>query len=333
MTVSVSTLTTAIRPYECIEPAWTGLARRLSRPFPFDQPAWHATWWSRFGGDRVPLYLTVEDGDSLVAVAPLMRDGETLALAGDPRICDYTSLPIAVDRSPAVIDAVFTGLDALDWRTFHLWGLPEDSPGLAAAIAWGQERGYRVEQALEAVCPRIALPTTWEEYLAALTKKDRHELKRKLRRLTEAGDALAVRALSEPAEIEPALDTFFHWHRLSRLDKAEFMTPAMEAFFREMVLRLAHDGLTRLYLVDLDGRPVAALLAFHSGDEVLLYNSGYDPALAHASAGVVSKALTVRAAIEAGMRTFDFMRGDEPYKYDLGARDRAVRQLWINRDE
>jgi CelD/BcsL family acetyltransferase involved in cellulose biosynthesis len=325
-------LTAAPRPLVEIVGAWAALAARLPRPLPFDRPAWHETWWSRFGGARTPLYLAIEADGDLAAVLPLLRDGDTLALAGDPEICDYTRFPAAVEPSPALLDAALTAVDALDWRTVHLWGLPEDSPALAPIAAWGAARGYRVEEDFEAVCPRLPLPADWDGYLASLTKKDRHELKRKLRRLEEAGTGLAFRALSDPEAVAGVLDAFFHLHRVSRHDKAEFMSPAMEGFFREMAVRLAAEDAVRLFLVELNGGPVAALLAFLSGDELLLYNSGYDPAYAHASVGLISKALTLRWAIESGLRTFDFLRGAEPYKYDLGGRDRAVRQLWIHRD-
>src|SRR5262249_29246323 len=139
------------------------------------------------------------------------------------------------------------------------------------------------------------------------------------------------RTLSTRAEIEAALPDFFHLHRVSRHDKREFMTDAMEGFFRQVAGELAAEGLLRLFLIEIDGAPAAALIAFASGDELLLYNSGYDPAFAHASVGLISKALTLQAAIEAGLATYDFLRGAEPYKYDLGATDRIVRQLWITR--
>jgi CelD/BcsL family acetyltransferase involved in cellulose biosynthesis len=76
---------------------------------------------------------------------------------------------------------------------------------------------------------------------------------------------------------------------------------------------------------------VAALLAFLSGDELLLYNSGYDPEYAHASVGLVSKAMAMQRGVAEGLSVFDFLRGAEPYKYDLGGQDRIVRQIWVRR--
>ena len=333
MTADCRTLTVAPESLAQLEPEWTALLRRLPRPLPFHAPAWHRAWWAHFGDGRTPLYLAVRDGEELVGVVPLMRDGETLALAGDPEICDYTDLPVTAENPAAILPPVLEALESLPWRTFHAWGLPEESAALGLVRAWGEARGYEVEMDFEAVCPRVPLAADWESYLAGLNKKDRHELRRKMRRFQEAGAEVRLRVLCSPAEVEDALPVFFHLHRVSRHDKAEFMTPQMEAFFRDAAVGLAEQGLSRLYLIEVNGGAAAALVAFESGDELLLYNSGYDPAFAHASVGIVSKAMALQAAIGESLTTFDFLRGAEPYKYDLGATDRIVRQIWVRRND
>lgn len=331
MTCTTATLTVAPEPLAALAQPWAELARALPAPLPFDSPAWHTAWWSAFGDGRTPVYLALRGDGALAGVVPLMLDGDRLALAGDAEICDYTALPAAAPHPPPLAE-VFAAIDPLPWRTFHIWGLPEGSPALPAALAWATERGYRAEIDFEAVCPRVPLPDSWDAYLAGLSKKDRHELKRKLRRFEESGASVALRVLCTPDEVAAALPAFFHLHRISRHDKAEFMTAQMEAFFQQMTVTLAAERLTRLYLVEVDGAPAAALIAFVSGDELLLYNSGYDPAFAPFSLGIVSKAIALRAAVADGFRGFDFLRGAEPYKYDMGAQDRIVRQIWITRD-
>jgi CelD/BcsL family acetyltransferase involved in cellulose biosynthesis len=62
-----------------------------------------------------------------------------------------------------------------------------------------------------------------------------------------------------------------------------------------------------------------------------MYNSGYDPQFASFSVGIASKALVLRDAIESGHTVVDFLRGSEPYKYDLGAQDRTVYKLTLRR--
>jgi CelD/BcsL family acetyltransferase involved in cellulose biosynthesis len=333
LTSDCTTLTVAAEPFEQIEHDWAALAQRLARPLPFHFPDWHRAWWSHYGDGREPIFLAVRDETALAGVVPLMRAGETLSIAGDPQICDYTDLPITVADPAGLLTPVLDAVDLLPWQTFHLWGLPEESAALDAARGWSDARGYEAETDFEAVCPRVTLAPDWETYLSGLSKKDRHELKRKMRRFAEAGADVRLRVLSEPAAMDSALDVFFHLHRISRHDKAQFMTEQMEAFFRQMAVALAGRGIARLYLVEVDARPAAALLGFKSGDELLLYNSGYDPAYASASVGLVSKAMALQSAIDDGLVTLDFLRGAEPYKYDLGGQDRIVRQIWVRRRE
>jgi CelD/BcsL family acetyltransferase involved in cellulose biosynthesis len=312
---------------------WCRLLDASGRPYPFLHPAWHTVWSQTFpaptGDDR--FLLTVRDGSRLRLVAPLERRGTRLTLAGDHEICDYMDIVADPDADAAAWHRLLDALAAIPWQELVLWGLPEDSltrqilPRLAAA------RGWSVEDALEAVCPRVALPASWEEYLASLSKKDRHELRRKLRRFQAAGATLRVETLTQPDAVRAGLDDFIRLHTASRQDKREFMTPQMETFFRAMAVALAGYGLVRLAFVELDGVRVAGLLAFDAGEELLLYNSGYDPALAHASVGIASKALLLREAIAEGRRWFDFLRGAEPYKYDLGGRDYEVHTLTVRR--
>lgn len=315
-----------------LESEWRALARSIARPVPFDHPDWHAAWWSRFGNGHQPVTLAIRCRDELAGVVPLMREGTTLRIAGDAEICDYAAPVITAAYDPSLLSAGLDAAAALEWQTLHLWGMPEDSPAIADAVAWANSRGYAVEVDYENVCPRVPLSGDWDAYLGSLTKKDRHELRRKLRRF-EAGGAAEVRCYRTPEAINQALDTFFHLLRISRRDKSEFLTPAMEGFFREMATALAADDWVRLYEIRLNAAPVAALLGFVTGDEFLLYNSGYDPAMSHLSVGLISKALAIQATIADGRQVFDFLRGAEPYKRDLGGVDRIVRQMWIRRDD
>ncbi len=312
---------------------WRRLLGDCVPAYPFQHPAWHDVWWRCFGGERRPRLFAVRVNDRLVAIAPLMHDGDRLLFAGDPNICDYMDLIVAPDAPAATYDALLTEVARAPWRELVLWGIPATSPTLRELPALARERGWSAEEEFEAVCPRVALPVSWDLYLASLSKKDRHELRRKMRRFAESGAGMTLVTLTAPDDVRAGLDEFIRLHSISRHDKRDFMTPTMEGFFRAMAGSLAEHDLVRLFFVQLDGRSVAGLLAFDTGDDLLLYNSGYDPAFSHASVGLVSKALALQAAVENGKRTYDFLRGAEPYKYDLGATDREVHTLTLIRAE
>ncbi len=316
---------------DSLEPEWRALLPRASMNKVFASPTWLRTWWSVFGEGRELILLSVRRDGELMGVAPLMRDGERLCFAGDTEVCDYMDLVAVAGEEAACLSAVLRSLGEEPWREIALWAVPEGSPTLEALKAAAPEFGLRVDIETEDVCPQLDLPATWEEYLAGLNKKDRHELRRKLRKLSQGGE-VDLETIDEPAALEAALDDFLRLYRQSRTEKVAFMTGEMERFFRSMVCALAAEGGIEIIFLTLGGVRVAAVLCFCAGEESLLYNSGYDQAYAYLSVGLLSKALALRRAIEEGKKRFDFLRGRESYKYDLGAVDVPVYRCTIRRN-
>lgn len=314
-----------------LEPEWWELLPFCSLNKVFVTPTWLRTWWAEFGDGRELMLLSVRDGDRLVAVAPLMREGESLRFAGDTNVCDYMDFVVARGEEEAALSAVLRSLSEEPWRELALWAVPDRSPTLEALNAVAPSFGLRVDVEEEDVCPQLELPATWDEYLAGLGKKDRHELRRKMRKLAAAGD-LEMETVEGGEGVEVALDDFLRLYRESRTDKAEFMTEPMERFFRAITVALAAEDKLTIEFLKLSGVRVAAVLCLCAGDESLLYNSGYDPNYAYLSVGLVSKALSLRKAIEEGKKRFDFLRGPEPYKYDLGAKDVPVHRVTVRRE-
>ncbi len=110
-------------------------------------------------------------------------------------------------------------------------------------------------------------------------------------------------------------------HRLAGGSKGHFMTAGMEAFFGGLHERA---GAVIDMLGGDDGVPVAAAFGFEDEDGYYLYNSAYDPETSHASPGVVLVGMLIERAIEAEKRVFDFLKGDEAYKFRLGAAPRPL---------
>lgn len=171
------------------------------------------------------------------------------------------------------------------------------------------------------VSPFIDLPASWKEYLAGLERRQRKEIKRKFKRLEEVNYEFA-------AENNP--EEFFRLHRLSDPHKNKFMSRPMEAFFRELLATPIPGWEKHLDFLKIDGQYAAATVSFISQDEWWLYNSGYDPQFNYFSPGVVLKAQTIRLAIAAGKKKYDFLRGSERYKYDLGAKDLPLYRIELS---
>jgi CelD/BcsL family acetyltransferase involved in cellulose biosynthesis len=306
------------------------LLQRQTERLTFLHPSWLRTWMAEFGTNCEPIVLTCDEG-KLVGLAPLMRSDDRLTFIGDASICDFMDVAVDPEHAEQAYESLWSQLASQDWTEIELWGLMESSPTRERIKAFASQNGYAVEETPEAVSPRLDLPATWEDYLASLGKKDRHELRRKIRRLYDSGNSVDFEVFSTQEEVVGAMDDFLKLHTQSRQDKTDFMTPEMESFFRRMGSALAAEGLIKLFMLRINGKPAASVLCFDAGSHLYLYNSGYDPEFSSLSVGLVSKALVLQWAIENGMAGLDFLRGDEPYKYDLGAKDQQIYTLRLTR--
>ena len=112
-------------------------------------------------------------------------------------------------------------------------------------------------------------------------------------------------------------------HRTSPGDKGEFMTPSMAAFFGDLVTGAG----AVIHLLVCGGRPLAAAFGFETDAGYFYYNSALETDAAHASPGVVLFSTMIDTQIERGATVFDFLKGDERYKFRHGAEPRQLYAL------
>lgn len=299
---------------------WEDRADGLRWDTLFVLPPWLRAWRQVFAPeDRACFFAGWQDG-KLIGIAPMLIVEKTAAIIGSPNVCDYVDFVVAPGKETAFCAALLRHLKQQGVGLLDLASLRPDSVAKRWMLKEAEERGYAVTCLEDDVSLERDLPATWEEYLQLLNTKQRHEVRRKLRRLEEAG-SVRCRFIDDPEEVPSFLDTFVSLFAESRDDKAAFMTAEMETFFRSMAAAMSEAGLLRPSLMELDGVPVAALMVFDYGGTVYLYNSCFDPRYSSLSVGVLSKALCIKDSIERGRKRFDFLRGGEQYKYHLGGQE------------
>ena len=302
-----------------IASAWSALAAQRQPPSIFLTPEWIAV--VRAHERSTPITLAV--GEHGVAALAREADG-TVTFAGG-QLTDEQDLVASAGHERDVATTVARWIASQRPPAVRLEYVPEERPTLEAMSAVLAAAGFRVTRARQTVSPVLDLPDDYAVYVQSLGKKERHELRRKVRRLETAGPA-TFRFASD-AERAAVLDRFFALHRVSRGEKADFMTPEVERLFRDIADALAPLDRLRLGVLTFDGADAAVLFGFALGPVISLYNAAYDPGLASLSVGIVSHAWAIREAIARGYTTYDLLRGDEPYKYDLGAHDRWLGRL------
>ena len=317
--------------FDQIRPQWQELLERSSVNNLYVTPVWQELWWRAFqdGKSLAGFYLTDDSGE-VSAIASLSRAEDHYSFVGNSDTFDYNDFIVAAGHEETFYPTLLDTISANGATRLDLFSISEDSPTLELLPDLARQRGFTVDMAQEDVAPRIELADTWDDYLAGLSKKDRHELRRKLRRLDSQGNWRWY-CVSDPDEAVARMDTFIDLMRRSDPAKAEFLTAEREAFFRRMVEAIASEGLLRLFFMEMDDLTVAASLCFDYNGARMLYNSGHDPEYRYYSVGLLLHSLCLRDALERGYRYFDFLRGNEPYKYRLGGEDHHLYRITLQR--
>jgi len=271
----------------------------------------------------------VWDDDEPIAVFPTctcVDEEGLLSLLGSEDVTDE-QIPVAVPGREAdalrfFVDWVFNdgGFGRL-----RLHSVPDGDRWLGVVEDVARSAGFAFASEQVDVAPAITLPATFDDYLASLDGHDRHEFRRKRRRIGELGDWQVRRAHDVGWEAD--LAAFFEFHRQAPGEKAGFFTPERERFFRRLAADLFLFGMARLDVLELKGEPVACTFSYDYRGTFALYNSSFRPDLAKNAPGMVLVGCLIEQAIENGHRTFDFLRGDEPYKKRFGPTMRPVHQV------
>ena len=310
---------------------WDSILRDSPVASIFLSPEWQEVWWENFSAGReITGFSVPSPAGGLDALASLARLENAISFVGAPDTFDYNDFLVRPGFEEVFYRTLLDVLDGWEWDNLQLDSLIEDSPTLFHLPELARGRGYSVEVEYEDVTSGVALPEDWDQFLGLLTKKDRHELRRKLRRLDSQTDWRWY-CVTSPAEVVENFDNFLSLMRMSRTDKEEYMSPEREGFFRALAERMAELDRVRLFFMEMDGAQVAASLCFDHGSARLLYNSGYDPGLSYYSVGLMLHAMCVKDAIEQGLGYFDFLRGPEPYKAHLGGRQKSLYRMVVKR--
>jgi CelD/BcsL family acetyltransferase involved in cellulose biosynthesis len=308
---------------------------------PFSRHEYLSEWWQTRGGgewDNVELVLvSASENDQLIGVAPLLiadYDGQrALMLVGSIEISDYLDLIAREQDLPRFLSGLldFLASSYVDkWSALDWYNLPDTSPTLAALKVESDKRGWTHHEEIYRPTPRIPLSGSFEEYLARLDKKQRHEIRRKMRRAAESEKNVRFTIVDGTEDINAEINAFFNL-MVQEPSKAGFLHPAMREQMTVTIQNAHAGGYLWLAFLEVEGIKTAASLNFDYKNRLWGYNSGVSREHMELSPGWVLLAHTIQWCCENGRYEFDFMRGEEEYKYRFGGVNKYVMRVKVTK--
>ncbi len=329
---------------EALADEWNVLLASSASHVPFLRHEYLTNWWKTLGGgewEQAELFVVTasrEPDGELVGIAPLFftqnREGEpALMLLGSIEISDYLDVIARPEDLAQFLDELLgflTGPQAPAWAVLDWDNLLEDSPTLVILEEVAGRRGCSFSKELLQHCPYIPLSKDWETYLNKLDKKQRHEIRRKMRRAEEYEKPVRWYIVDQEASLDGEIEAFLTL-MTQDADKDKFLTTVMRNHMKAAVHSAHQAGWLQLAFIEVDGEKAAAYLNFDYQNHIWVYNSGLGTRFRELSLGWVLLGYLIKWAIERKRTAFDFMRGDEDYKYRFGAIDRQVVRVKIAR--
>ncbi len=320
---------------------WNALLSESVNDMPFLRFEYLSAWWStRGGGEWLEADLAMvsaRESERLVGIAPLFlseyEGRQAMMLLGSIEISDYLDLIVRADDLSRFVSGLLDFLasdSALAWSAIDWYNLPEGSPTLTALEAESTKRGWDFVQEPFRPALYVPLPGDFEEYLMSIDKKQRHEIRRKMRRAEGGEQNVRWYIVEDESVLDSEIDDLLSL-MANDPNKEVFLTEVMRTQMRTSVHAAFNAGWLQLAFMEVDGKKAAGYLNFDYGDRIWVYNSGLDFNYKDLSPGWVLLGYLLQWANEHGRSEFDFMRGDEDYKYKFGAIKRDVVRVRVIR--
>lgn len=319
--------------FDLLRNEWNDLVCHSQANSVFSLWEWHFHWWHSYRPGELHLVTFRDEEGSLVGLAPLFIEkhseyGRVLRIIGSDDVTDYLDIIIHTGHLEDVQAAFVQYLISAqaDFDMLELCNIRQDSPTYSQLPRMLERCGFDIITRRQEVCPVIRLPESFDAYLDRLDSKQARELRRKLRIIDGQMGAVQWYIVGPEHNIQEEAERFINLMRQSHPEKAAFLENDQHiTFFRAIIPAIYTLGYLQLSFLTVNNEAVATYLNFDYEGHILVYNSGLTPQrYANLSPGIVLLCYNIQHAIAQGRSTFDFLRGDENYKYRMGAKDTII---------
>ena len=323
--------------------AWNNLLLKSASHVPFLRHEYLTTWWKTLGGGEwqsgsLHVIAALTGDGELTGIAPLFHtknlDGKSaLMFIGSIEISDYLDFLAAPEELPIFMDALLDHLNtqqAINWEVLDLYNIQEESLSLSGLESAVKEIGWNLTKERIQPAPSIKIPNSWDDYLLGIKKKQRHEIRRKIKRAENHDLPIRWYIVEDEAMLDNEIEAFLDLMALDH-HKEAFLTEIMREQMGESIHTAFRSGWLQLAFLVIGEEKIAAYLNFDYDNKLWVYNSAINPEFYYLSPGWVLLSYLIQWAIDNGREVLDFMRGDEIYKYRFGGIDRHVLRVQITK--
>jgi len=332
-----------IEQWDSMRTQWAQLLQKSSIHVPFLEFDYLKAWWLTHGGSewdpqktQLNIITAKQDGQ-LIGIAPLFKsknreEKPALIFIGSVEVSDYLDFIALPEKLPDFLGEMLTFLENIDDpanKLIDLYNIPDYSNSLQVIEDLAQNKGWNFFKEKLQPAPFVNIPNEWETYLSNLDKKQRHEIRRKLRRLQEDTDSHWF-IITDKTKIETETRSFMNMMALDPV-KETFLTPSMREHMLNTCRQAMDNNWLHLSFLEINNEKAAAYLCFQYEKCLWVYNSAWNPKFAQYSPGWVLLAYIIQWGMENGIQKVDFMRGNESYKYKFGGTDRYVMRVKLQK--
>ncbi len=330
-----------VAAWAALAEGWAALLEESHMRVPFLTYEFQRAWWDHLGGGEwVNADLNILVGRDahgrLTGIAPLFRTQSTqgkwvLHFIGSHEIADFLDFIVRPQDHAAFVQVVIETLSVeKDWQVLDLYNLLDTSLTTEVLSVLTVEKPWDFNVETLQPSPYIPVPSSFDNYVASLDSKQAHELRRKLRRAARNPETMSTEIVRDKDLLPAALEDFFAL-MCQEADKDRFLTPKMRAQMDAIAQAAFDGGWLQLFFLKAGNKRIAGYMNFDYDSCIWAYNAGFNNQYAELSPGWLIMGEMMRWSIEHGRKIFDFMRGDEEYKYRFGGTDRFVQRVTLTR--
>ncbi|MBC2733188.1 MAG: GNAT family N-acetyltransferase [Desulfobacteraceae bacterium] len=306
--------------------SWKRLVLQCPRATVFQTWEWAYRWWETFSSGK-KLFVLVFDNDKgdTVGIAPLYKRKRRFGIrimcsieflgSGEMKNSEYLDLLISTGNEEKTIKCFFSYLKQQnkEWDCIYLTNCRENSLVSenfihllkSAKLPWIQENNMP--------CPFIKLPSTMDELLKRFKAKARYNIRNECNKLFDKHNVNIYRCFKKN-DIDKTVDLLFELHRIRFGDNSVFYSNKNREFFKTVSNDFLDENILRLYIMEIDGEPAAAIYGLLYGSSFIDYQNGFNTKWTKMNAAKVLMCKTIESVINESVEVFDFGRGTEQYK-------------------